>query len=82
MNDILTEIKEKCYGITRRLALAGDNDVNVTNFCNWFMALDKKQQKHASEVYIIFEQYCFGKITLDEAKELYNEEVKRYGMET
>ena len=78
MNDILTEIKEKCYGITRRLALAGDNDVNVTNFGKWFMTLDKKQQKHAAEVFAIFEKYCFGKISHEEAKSLYDNEVKKY----
>ena len=77
----LTEIKEKCYKTVHEMSLAGDRGTNVTDFCNWFMTLDKKQQKHASEVYIIFEQYCFGKITLDEAKKLYNEEVKRYGTE-
>ena len=74
----LTEIKEKCYKIVHEMSLAGDRGTDVTDFCKWFMTLTKKQQLHASEVFIIFEQYCFGKISHREAKELYDKEMEEY----
>lgn len=78
----LTEIKEKVYKTVHEMSLAGDDSTDVTDFCRWFMTLDKKQQKHAAEVFAIFERYCFGHISHSEAKRLYDEEVKRYGTET
>lgn len=74
---MLNEIKNKCYQLAAKQAKLGVENVDVTDFCNWFETVPDEFRAFVGECYIIFQNLCSGRVGTEDARKEYNELIKK-----
>lgn len=75
---MLNEIKNKCYQLAAKQAKLGVENVDVSDFCNWFETVPDEFRAFVGECYIVFQNLCFGQVDTVTAQKQYNELVAEH----